>query len=71
MCIPIRHRDPRTRAMMVIGNFSLAAAVVVLNLTRHAGSAPHAWLDEISGLLLGLSIGCNLVATRRARRCVS
>lgn len=67
MCVPIRRRDPRTRAMMAIGNFSLAAGVLAWNFTRHTGNAPHAWLDGITGLFFGLSIGINLWVIRRGR----
>lgn len=58
--------------MIVIGNFSLAAAVLSLNFTRHYAAAhppAAAWLDGLSGLLFGISIGANLFAVRRARRC--
>jgi len=72
MCVPSHLRDKRTRWMMVLGNFSLAAAVLSLNLTRHYAAAhPHASasLDGITGLFFGLSIGVNLFVVARARRC--
>jgi len=73
MCVPYRLRDPKTRRMMVIGNFSLVIALLVWAFARHlaAGAHPaaHAWIDAICGLFFGISIGSNLMAVRRSRCC--
>lgn len=71
MCVPIHQRDPRTRSMMVIGNFSLVAAILCGHLLCPTGVAARAWIDAFDGLLFGISIGANLFALRRSRRCAS
>jgi hypothetical protein len=68
--------------MMVLGNFSLVAALLTWNFARHwagAGQAglAHQWaggaggVDAICGLFFGVSIGANLAALRLKRRCAS
>jgi hypothetical protein len=72
MCVPYRLRDPKTRRMRVIGNFSLVVALLVWALPRRfAAGHPnaHAWIDAICGLFFGISIGSNLMAAWRSRRC--
>lgn len=71
MCIPIHQRDPRTRFLMVFGNVSLCAALILWVFFRPALAASHAWLDGLYGLLFGISIGANLIAVYRARHCRS
>jgi uncharacterized membrane protein HdeD (DUF308 family) len=70
--MPNRLRNPKTRWMMVLGNFSLVAALLLWNFVRPiAGARPGltiAWLDGASGLFFGVSIGANLSAIRCARR---
>ncbi len=75
MCASNRLRDPKTRFMMILGNFSLVGALLLWNFARPSGAvahsaATHAWLDALCGLLFGVSIGSNLMAVR-ARRCRS
>jgi hypothetical protein len=58
--------------MMVVGNFSLVAALLLWNFGRPYAGA-HAWpagpwLDSACGLFFGISIGANLAAVRCARR---
>ncbi len=73
MCVPNRLRDPKTRAMMVLGNLSLVVALLLWSFVRpnvpasHALTA-HAWLDPLAGLFFGISIGSNLMAIRHGRR---
>jgi hypothetical protein len=55
--------------MMILGNFSLVAALLLWNFARPSGVAPRVWIDGVSGLLFGISIGANLGAVLRARRC--
>ena len=71
MCVPYRIRDPRTRSMMVIGNFSLVAAILCWHFLRPTAVTARAWIDAFDGLLFGISIGANLFALRRSRRCAS
>lgn len=55
------------RWMMVIANFSLFAGLAVRNLSQHW--MPHRyWIDGIFGLMLGVSIGLNLIALRLKKR---
>ncbi len=70
MCVPYRHRDPRTRAIMIAANLSLIAGVLLLNIARHHTGAAHGWLDALTGLFMGFSIAANLLASHRARRCL-
>jgi hypothetical protein len=67
MCIPFRQRDPKTRRMRFIGNFSLVAAILVWIILRPSGGLARDWIDGLSGLLFGISIGVNLCAFRCAR----
>jgi hypothetical protein len=63
-----RQLDPKTRYLMATGNLLLALALVVRNFTQ-AFSARHPWFDGVCGLFFGISIGINLFALRRVRRC--
>lgn len=74
MCVPIGQRDSRARLMMVIGNLSLVAGLLIWNFVRHSTAATHfsatqSWIDGLGGLFLGISIGVNLAALLRQRRC--
>jgi len=68
MCAPIHKRNPKARIAMIVGNFSLAAGLILWNFTRH-GSGSQPWFHALYGLLIGISIGANLSAIRCARRC--
>ena len=69
MCVPLQKRDPRARWMMIIGNFSLVAALIFWNFTRRSDNPAQLWLHAISGLLFGISIGANLSGLLIVRRC--
>jgi hypothetical protein len=76
MCATNGMRDPRARWMMVLGNFSLVVALLTWSFSRHWPGAAHAglasgWVDGISGLFFGVSIGANLAALRLRRRCAA
>ena len=65
-------RNSKARWMMVLGNFSLVAALLLWNFGRSYAAA-HAWparewIDAVCGLFFGISIGANLSAVRCARR---
>jgi hypothetical protein len=69
MCAPADLRQGRTRWMMILGNFALAAALLLGSMARaHTGAHPHPLIDGVSGLFFGVSIGANLMAVRCARR---
>jgi hypothetical protein len=68
MCLPCHLRDPKTRFLMVIGNLSLVAAILMLKFFRPSTGAAQEWTDGLSGLLFGISIGINLMAIRSGRR---
>jgi hypothetical protein len=60
-------KSQNVRWMMVIANFSLFAGLAVRNLSQHW--MPHRdWVDGIFGLMLGVSIGLNLMALRLKKR---
>lgn len=69
MCLPIHQRDPRTRIAFAIANLSLAAGLILRTFVRPSLAAPHAWVDAVSGFLIGVSIVGNLFALVRSRRC--
>jgi hypothetical protein len=71
MCVPNHLRDPRTRWMMILGNFSLVVALLLWTFARPCAGTHswpiQPWIDGVSGLLFGISIGANLSAIRCAR----
>jgi hypothetical protein len=76
MCATNGTRNPRARWMMVLGNFSLVVALLTWSFVRPWAVAAHVsfahqWIDGISGLLFGVSIGANLAALRLRRRCAT
>lgn len=69
-------RDPKARWMMVLGNFSLVVALLTWSFVRPWAVAAHVsfahqWIDGITGLFFGVSIGANLAALRLRRRCAA
>jgi hypothetical protein len=68
MCVPLRQRDPKVRYLMVIANLCLAAGIMTLNFTHVSGKPHHEWLDAVCGLLMGVSVGINLLCLRMSRR---
>lgn len=54
--------------MRFIGNFSLVLAILVWIILRPSGGPARDWMDGLAGLLIGISIGANLYASRCARR---
>jgi hypothetical protein len=71
MCMFNRQHDPRRRWLMVLGNLSLVAAMVVGPHAHPVEAAARAWTDGLIGLLYGVSIGANLTAIVLCRRCQS
>ena len=69
MCASLQRRDPKARRMMILGNFSLVAALLLWNFNRHNDSPAQLWLHAFCGLLFGISIGANLSGLLIARRC--
>jgi hypothetical protein len=69
MCVPFQKRSRKARLGMVIGNFSLVAALLLWNFARHDSSPQQAWLHALCGLMFGLSIGANLSAIVLGKRC--
>lgn len=69
MCIPYRQRDPKTRRLMVIGNFALVLGLALWLLVHPTGRFQKDWLDAACGFLLGLSIAINLYGLWFARHC--
>ena len=68
MCVPLRQRGPKVRYLMAIANLCLAAGIMAPNFTHMSGKSHHAWLDALCGLLMGVSIGLNLLFLRMSRR---
>jgi hypothetical protein len=65
MCIPYRQRDPRTRARMVIANFSLSFGLALWLLVHPASAFGRDAIHFVVGLLFGLAITINLMTARR------
>ena len=68
MCVPLPNRDSKVRYLLVIANLCLAAGIMTLNFTHAAGKAHHNGPDAICGLLIGVSIGLNLLSARMSRQ---
>ena len=69
MCLRNGDDSTRARRMMVIGCACLAIALSNRALMNAGASATaHAWMDGITGLLLGMSIGLNLFALLLRKR---
>lgn len=64
----VRELDPRRRRLMVLANLSLVAGLLWWNFARPAGPYKN-WLDAVCGLLLGFSIGVNLLVLRGSGKC--
>ena len=71
MCLPYRHRDPRSRATMIAANLSLVAGVLLLDFARRCIGPTPGWLDVLTGLFMGFSIAASLLVSSRARSCAS
>ena len=67
MCIAIGKRRRKERILLVIANLALCAGIA-FQYRFHFAHAED-WLDGVRGLLLGISIGINLMLLRRGRRC--
>jgi hypothetical protein len=67
MCIPNRNLDPKDRRRRVVANLAL---VVALLWWQFRASIPVSggWFDASFGLLIGVSIGINLITMLKARR---
>ncbi|MGA2988166.1 MAG: hypothetical protein ABSG32_30675 [Terriglobia bacterium] len=68
MNLHYRPRDPKTRRLLAIANFSLVLGLLPW-IFREYIHVSHNWLDASRGFFIGLSITVNLWALRRARRC--
>jgi uncharacterized membrane protein len=69
MCLPNRRLDPKSRLALGIGNFSLAAGLLMLNSSHPSSQIARNWLHGVGGMLLGISIGVNLMRLIANRRC--
>ena len=67
MCVELG-ADRRGRWLRAGANMALVAGLLLWNFARQAGH-PQPWLDASVGLLMGISIGINLLLARRLRRC--
>ena len=69
MCLIKGDDSNRARRMTAIGCICLAVALSERTLTGATTSATaHAWIDSISGLLVGMSVTLNLYALRLRKR---
>jgi uncharacterized membrane protein YedE/YeeE len=67
MCVE-QEQKRRRRWQRVMANVALAAGLLLWTFARQAGHG-RPWLDAVIGLLMGVSIGANLMLVIKARRC--
>ena len=58
----------KNRLWLAVANLCLCAGIALGAVTHPAGQAAKNWTDGVQGLLMGLSIGVNLMVVMRARR---
>ncbi len=63
-----KERTGRGRGLVVAGCGLLASGIAMLTLSGGVRGVTANWIHGVAGLLLGLSIGLNLIALRY-RRC--
>jgi len=69
MCIPTQQSAGKTRRIRVIANTSLVIGIVLIHFVHPTSQLARDLSHGIGGLLIGLSIGLNLLGLRCARRC--
>jgi hypothetical protein len=67
MCVPVQQLDPKVRFWMILGNIALVTGLLMWNF-RSEMPINKNWLDAVCGLLMGFSIGVNLLNLSK-RRC--
>lgn len=68
MCVPVWRLSRKNRLWMVVANLCLCCGIVLGAVMHPAGQAAKDWTDGVRGLLMGLSIGVNLMVVMKARR---
>ncbi|HVZ82901.1 MAG TPA: hypothetical protein VG893_04445 [Terracidiphilus sp.] len=68
MCVEKDEIRKRLRWQRVLANLALVAGLLLWNFARQTGH-PRPWLDAGIGLLMGISMGANLMLAVKARRC--
>jgi len=66
---PYWKRDRKSRWLFAIANLSLAVGLMLRVLVQPASGLARNWMDGLCGLLLGISIGMNVMLVIKARRC--
>lgn len=69
MCVTNDQLQKRSRWQRAVANFALVAGLLLWNFGRTAGKPFAPWFDATVGLLMGMSIGMNLLLAVRSRRC--
>lgn len=68
MCIANDQLGRGGRGLRVAANLVLVAGLLLWNFVRPAGKPIGPWFDATVGLLMGVSIGMNLLLVARGRR---
>lgn len=68
MCVSAWQLSRKNRLWVMVANLCLCAGIALGAVTHPAGQAARNWTDGVRGLLVGLSIGMNLMVVVRARR---
>jgi hypothetical protein len=71
MCVPFRERSRRQRVLMAIANIALLFGIALPGGMHSMARLHPDVLDAVRGLLLGLSIGMNLMILRLGKRVVN
>lgn len=69
MCFPIHQRSRRDRGLLAVANISLFLGIALPYALHFNGAVERSWIEAVRGLLIGLSIGINLLVIRFGRRC--
>ena len=67
MRVSVWRLSRRNRLWLVVANMCLCAGIALGAVTHPAGQAAKNWTDGARGLLMGLSIGINLMVMMRVR----
>jgi len=66
MCVAL---DRKGRWLRAVANLALVAGLLLWTFVRQEVGHARAWMDAVIGLLMGLSIGMNLMLVWKARSC--
>lgn len=69
MCVPVWQRSRKKRLLLAVANVCLFSGIALGMVMHPASALGKNWLEGSRGLLMGLSIGMNLMVLRFGRNC--